>query len=263
MIKTFFIAIALSGCQTVSALSDCAIDNLQQAAPPIYDGNKAICFMLKPLTDESGRNPSNEEPQVSIYIYNQNGEHENLDDLPYLAGTGKVRGSFFLDANNDGNSDIFVIHSIEIRSDTGENYVSDYYTVSVYTENGGKYERNEKISKWFGTGGDIAEPIDQTNKDYNIIYEFPYKTKESIESSINSPIYQNWLSGRQLSGTIREKASLHSFPVVADKTRSYLIAEDRVIIKSETAGWCEIQYLSESNELINMWTECTKIHFDQ
>ena len=120
--------------------------------------------------------------------------------MPYLANTGNVEDAFLYDTDEAGVDDLFVIHSVEIRSDTGVKYFGRYYTINIYKKDGDNFTRNEQLSTYFGYGGDVLE------ENYKgLLYTFPYKNKVSILRKINSGAYKKWRTIAPINLVINKK----------------------------------------------------------
>lgn len=140
------------------------------------------------------------------------GSEKQVAELPYLGDPGKVESAFLEDADFDGISELFVIHRSTLYSDTGTSYGSDYFTTLVYRRwSPEKYELDERIGNYFGSGADILSP--QTNDD--LIYKHPYKSKAQVESELGSDRYRAWLEQKDFCHPDNEK----NLPIRASQHR--------------------------------------------
>ncbi|MGE6792036.1 hypothetical protein ACQKFS_08445 [Pseudomonas guineae] len=191
---------------------------------------------------------------VSFYNCADNSEYL-IGELPFLATTGKIITAFFADANNDGNDELFVIHAAPINSDTGVNYHSDYYSTHVYEKTKNKYSRNEKISSYFGSGGDIINDADNDL----LAYTFPYKTETSIREKLSSKNYLKWAHGEEATYTVNKKTYIHRFPVLPEKTHMYLVSGDAVTQVEAESGWISITFITRNKKEIHGWIKCEDV----
>jgi hypothetical protein len=172
--------------------------------------------------------------------------------LPFLADTGIVRAAFFADAEQDTAKELFIIHSVTIRSDTGVKYSGDYYTVQVYRASSEGYTKDKRLSSYFGYGGDVLAD------DYrNFLYVFPYKDQAAIFDKLNSKSYKSWNSGSPVELVINQKTLIYSSPVLADITHMYLVTGDKIRQEGVQGGWISIVYRSKKGKDIRGWIQCS------
>lgn len=174
-------------------------------------------------------------------------------ELPYLGDPGEVDSAFLADSDFDGKAELFVIHRVTLYSDTGIIYGSDYFTTLVYRRlDSQNYERNERISAYFGEGGDVlSSPTSE-----KLIYDYPYKTKDAIKSRLASAQYKAWFGQSRITTRILRKTYLHDQANVTDKTSKYLIAGDEVLVLDQKAGWLEIVFHNKKKGDIKGWIQC-------
>ncbi|MEE5129847.1 hypothetical protein V2J82_05285 [Pseudomonas alliivorans] len=214
-------------------------------------GDGAIVFDFVPVDDNSGIARSGDQLGINVYhVKCSDGTKSLVGDLPYLAATGLVRAAFLADTGS--GSELFVIHSVDIRSDAGMRYSSDYYSVHVYRPTASGYTKDERLSRYFGDGADVL------NEDYKReLYTFPYKNQLSILAKLNSDAYRRWRSGSSVKLVINTKAFLHEAPTLADKTRMYLVAGDQVQQIGVEAGWLSVSYRTVKGKVIDGWIQCS------
>ncbi len=174
-------------------------------------------------------------------------------ELPYLGDPGEVESAFLADSDFDGNAELFVIHRTTLYSDTGISYGSDYFTTLVYKSLAPlTYERSERISAYFGAGGDVlSSPMSD-----KLVYEHPYKSEAAIQSRLSSAQYKAWFEQKHITTRILDKTYLYSQPNVADKTSKYLIPDDEVLIVGQRAGWLEAVFHNKKKGRIKGWIQC-------
>lgn len=180
------------------------------------------------------------------------GSKKLIGELPYLASTGKIEASFFADANRNGVDELFVIHRVNIRSDTGVSYFGDYYTVLIYAKTTEGYSVDASYSNYFGRGGDIMMDADETNR----AYIFPYKSERLIREKLASQNYIKWVQGRIIKFQTKNKTLLREAPVLADEIGNLLPGGISVVQKDVEGGW--ISVISEISG-ISGWVKCEEI----
>lgn len=150
-----------------------------------------------------------------------------------------------------------MIHSIETpRSwDT----VSDIYDVSAFRLQDGGLARDQKLSRFFGMGGDFADSQGV------FTYKYPYKDKVSIDEAVRSPLFHAVYFSKAIDGVIKEKTFLYdgdSEPGLQNRKKMYLIKDDRVSVIDAMEGWCKVSYAGKAEPII-MWAQCKKINFSE
>ncbi|WP_421682961.1 hypothetical protein HKW98_18540 [Stutzerimonas urumqiensis] len=174
-------------------------------------------------------------------------------ELPYLGDLGEVDSAFLADSDFDGKAELFVIHRVVLYSDTGISYGSDYFTTQIYKRlDPLVYERNERISAYFGAGGDV---LSSPTSD-KVIYDYPYKSEAAIKSRLASAQYKAWLEQKRIITRILRKTYLYDQANVADRTEKYLIAGDEALVLDQKAGWLEIVFQNNNKVEIKGWIQC-------
>lgn len=223
-----------------------------KAFPSLSVATGVIVFDETPLEKEPGDTSADEQIGIDVnFVSCRDGAKKLIGQLPFLADTGKVRAAFFARTGQDAKDSLFVIHSVEIRSDTGVKYSGDYYTVHVYQDSANGYVRDERLSTYFGNGGDI---LSDNYKDF--VYVFPFKSESSITEKLASASYGSWLMGVPVGLAINKKTSIYSSPVLADVTRMYLVAGDKVKQEGVEAGWLSIMFKTPKGKEIRGWIQC-------
>ncbi|MBU6960600.1 hypothetical protein KRR23_23000 [Pseudomonas sp. CVAP len=235
---------------SVSALA-CDV-KVGSAFPSLPVENGAVVFDEAPIEKDPGDTSADEQMGIDVnFVSCSDGTKKLIGKLPFLADTGKVRAAFFARTGQEAKESLFVIHSVEIHSDTGVKYSGDYYTVHVYQNTVNGYVRDERLSTYFGNGGDI---LSDDYKDF--VYVFPYKSESSIIEKLASASYKNWCMGAPVNLAINKKTSIHSSPVLADVTRMYLVAGDKVKQEGVEAGWLSIMFKTPKGKEIRGWIKC-------
>ncbi|NQD93793.1 hypothetical protein HP532_14170 [Pseudomonas sp. CrR25] len=241
--------IAVNACY--AADSTCTTRTQNDLYPPVLlDNNVAIRFeMAKESVDPHG----DIYPITVIEQQCDTGSEKQVAELPYLGDPGKVESAFLEDSDFDGVSELFVIHRTTLYSDTGISYDSDYFTTLIYNRLAPlKYELNERVSVYFGSGGDILSS--PTNDD--LIYEHPYKSKAQIKNQLASPKYRIWLEQKPITTRITRKTYLYDQANTADRTTNYLITGDQVQVLDQQAGWLEAVFHNKKKGDIKGWILC-------
>ncbi|KNH47008.1 hypothetical protein [Pseudomonas lini] len=220
-----------------------------EAFPALSTNSGSIVFNYAKL-------PESQDPDdVAIdvdFVNCADGSKKNIGGLPFLAATGRVQAAFLAQAKPDAEPMLFVIHAVGIRAYTGVNYLGDYYTVHAYARTTAGYVRDERLSNYFGNGGDIARDPESEE----LIYTFPYKTADAIAAKLNSAAYKRWAAGDRVTLTINKRASIHSSPVLADMTKMYLIKDDSVLQEGVEAGWLKVMFKTPEGKAIRGWVQC-------
>ncbi len=71
-------------------------------------------------------------------------------------------------------------------------------------------KENEKLSNFFGSGGDI---IDYKHKKI-IIYKFPYSTQSDLKNELNSKLFKDWMNGNLDSGIVLRKTFINDVKIL-------------------------------------------------
>ncbi|AZD11349.1 hypothetical protein C4K26_5991 [Pseudomonas chlororaphis] len=253
MKEVFALLLFLVGCYVFS-VSACEVPE-SRVFPALKADNGYIVFNEVPLVGVGGT-PSVDEISIDVVFFNCiSGKSTRISGLPFLAATGQVHAAFFADAKDGGGEKLFIIHSVEIASDTGINYSGDYYTVHVYAKSSAGYIRDDRISNYFGVGGDILLDINDTV----LKCRFPYKTSEEIVKRLESDLYRKWVAGEKINLKIQSKTAIYSSPNTADVTRMYLVGGDMVLREGIEAGWVKVMFKTPKNKEVRGWIMCKAV----
>lgn len=219
-------------------------------SPMALDANVAIRFKYSNISVD----PSGDIFPIIIVGKNcDTGIETQIAELPYLGDPGKVESAFLADSDFDGKAELFVIHRTTLYSDTGISYGSDYFTTLVYRRLSPlTYEWNERVSTYFGAGGDVLLSPESDE----LIYEYPYKSETSIQNELVSEQYRAWFEQRTITTKVLRKTYLHSQANIADKSSKYLIAEDKVRVISQNAGWLKVVFYNKKKGSVTGWIKC-------
>lgn len=223
-----------------------------EAFPELSTNSGSIVFNYAKL-------PESQDPDdVAIdvdFVNCADGSKKNIGGLPFLAATGRVQAAFLAQAKPDAAPMLFIIHAVGIRAYTGVNYLGDYYTVHAYSSTATGYVRDERLSNYFGNGGDIARDAESEE----LVYTFPYKTADELVAKLNSTAYKRWAAGDKVTLTINKKTFIHSSPVLADMTKMYLIKDDSVLQEGVEAGWLKVMFKTPKGKEIRGWVQCRDV----
>lgn len=249
LLSVFFLTFAIN--TSYAGSSACAKKNADDVYSPIFLGDGTAIRFKKSETpiDSDG----NIFPIIIVEQECDTDIETQFAELPYLGDPGEVDSAFLADSDFDGKAELFVIHRVILYSDTGISYGSDYFTTLVYKRiDSQRYERNERISAYFGEGGDVLSS--PTSKE--LIYDYPYKSEAAIKSRLASSEYKAWFGQSRITTRILQKTYLHDQANVTDKTLKYLIAGDEVLVLDQKAGWLEIIFHNKKKGDIKGWIQC-------
>lgn len=132
------------------------------------------------------------------------------------------------------------------------NYANKFYIINAYTcDFKGNCNKNEKLSSFFGNGGDIQDL--NTNK---IVYKYPYSKKSELETELNSKLFKNWLAGKLTYGTVLKKTFINDVSNFTPNHKSYLIKGDKFIIQNISSKWLNINYTNKNGRTTTGWIAC-------
>lgn len=222
-----------------------------EASPALNTDSGTIVFNYTKLPVDESQDP--DEKAIDVDFVNcADGKKTNIGGLPFLAATGRLQAAFLAQAKPDTAPMLFIIHAVGIRAYTGVNYLGEYYTVHAYSHTAKGYVRDERLSNYFGNGGDIARDVESEE----LVYTFPYKTADDIVAKLNSAAYKHWAAGDKVTLTINKKTSIYSSPILADVTKMYLIQGDSVLQEGVESGWVKILFKTPKGKSIRGWVQC-------
>lgn len=222
-----------------------------EAFPALNTDSGTLVFYYTKLPKNESQDPDDMAIDVD-FVNCADGAKKNIAVLPFLAATGAVKAAFFATTKPGAEPELIIIHAVGIRADTGVNYLGDYYTVHVYANTPAGYVRDERLSNYFGNGGDIVRDFDSEA----LVYTFPYKTADAIVAKLNSAAYKHWAAGDVVKLTINKKTSIYSSPVMADVTKMYLIKGDSVLQEGVEAGFLKVMFKTPKGNAIRGWVKC-------
>ncbi|PJG59632.1 hypothetical protein [Aeromonas cavernicola] len=173
-----------------------------------------------------------------------------VDFLPYLSSKGKIKNAFYVNTKNIKKRYI-IIQESQIDSDTGMNWFN-YFNVIVFSYADGRLSRDDKLTSYFGSGGDITNP----NVLDAIPYHYPYSERDEIINVINKSEFNDWITGNPATLKIKRKSYFFSEPLPINKGKSYLIENDKVLRKAHESGWDYVIYKSPKGRTYSGWMSC-------
>lgn len=222
-----------------------------EAFPALNTDSGTIVFNYTKLPENESQDPDDMAIDVD-FVNCADGSKKNIAGLPFLAATGAVKAAFFATTKPGAEPELIIIHSVGIRAYTGVNYLGDYYTVHAYANTPTGYVRDERLSNYFGNGGDIVRDFDSEE----LVYTFPYKTTDDIVAKLKSTAYKHWAAGDEVTLTINKKTPIYSSPVLAEVTKMYLIKGDSVLQEGVEAGFLNIMFKTPKGKAIRGWVKC-------
>ncbi|WP_440893213.1 hypothetical protein AAGU50_09230 [Aeromonas dhakensis] len=209
------------------------------------EGDEGKLFFVDKVDESIG------DDVIAIFFDDIHGGKYFVDSLPYLSSKGKIHDGFYLNSG-ELKSRYFVIQQSQIDSDTGMNWFN-YFNVIVFYYHNGKLTKDEKLTSYFGSGGDIFNP----NGVNSIPYSFPYRDKTNIVKSISKPEFSAWMKGLDVKLKIKGKSHFFPEPFPINKAKSYLVEGDSVLRKKHESGWDYIIYKSEKGREYSGWMPCS------
>ncbi|HGF4013757.1 hypothetical protein [Burkholderia cenocepacia] len=254
MIKGIIALATIIICGSACAESTCADIRGQQNYPPLNIGSGSICFIQEPVLDPKTKESIGADAISLYYIANggvpvkAEGRGLLYDDTP-----GKIVDAFSSSIDRGHTENIFVIHSMNVRSSLVEpNSSGKFYSVSVFDLVDKKLRRDERASEWFGA--DYSWLSDGRN----IIYKFPYQSRNDVLRAIDSQFSSLMSNGKKIPVVVNKKSYLFDDSSIKNKTRKYLIKGDHAVVEDVSAGWCRVNY-SSGKAPLDMWIMCATL----
>lgn len=245
-----FLLVILFGVQFAFA---CEAPN-SNSYPPLSVNGGWIIFNEVELPDQKDQQTQVMGLGIS-YADCSSRETKLISRLPYLTDLGKIQDAFMWNII-EGQQELFVIHSVPIRSATGMGYASDYYSVLAFSRNRDNFMIDQALSDYLGRGADV---IDINSDDDKMLYVYPYKTKNSITTELSSSNYKEWKRKEMPERIIAKKATIYSSQSMADATKMYLVPGDRVRVEDIAAGWLSVRYITAKKSEIRGWILCSNV----
>lgn len=254
MTKSIFVLATIVICGSACAESTCADIHGQQNYPPLNIGSGSICFIQEPVLDAKTKESTGADA-ISLYYIAKGGVPVKAEGrgLLYDDTPGKIVDAFSSSIDRGHTENIFVIHSMNVRSSLVEpNSSGKFYSVSVFDLVDKKLRRDERASEWFGA--DYSWLSDGRN----IIYKYPYQSKFDVLRGIDSQFSSLMSNGNKIPVIVNKKSYLFDDSSIKNKTHKYLIKGDRAVVEDVSAGWCRVNY-SSGKAPLDMWLMCTTL----
>lgn len=244
-------------CEAPASENNCSKLGLKEAFSETTFKDSVVCYLFVKTTDnESDTSGLSVDPDgISIYSLVKGKEAERLVDLPYAGTNGKIVDAFTSSADEGGEPKLYIIHSFELPSSWEA--LSDIYNVTVLSAKGDNLVVDKKASRYFGMGADL------TNANGHI-FQYPYKSKEGLQSALNSLLYKKIMLSATIKGRLIKKTPLYlgEFePIFHEQTSLYKEKDSAVLIDDSTKGWCRTKNL-KSQTTINVWLECSALSLE-
>lgn len=200
---------------------------------------------------------------LAIYqISCSGGQKQFVSELAFGGSAGRIENAFIHNVN--GEPLLFVIQTVPYPSFSDIPYVSDNYFIFAFSPGGKNYLYNEKISRFFGDGGDIRDASATYTVDHaTLIYTFPYKTADDIKRALAGNHYKQWRNQAQFSGYIKsDNAIKHEAPMYVHYYKTSLNNDEYIAkgtsfsVKDISANFFLIEYKDENDAMAETWVLC-------
>jgi hypothetical protein len=213
------------------------------------------CFVYTKAEVQIEEQLSRDPDGISFYSITPSESPKLVFDFPYAGTEGKISDAFVLPVSGVSEKMLFVLHRME--TPRAWDAVSDIYDVSVVRLGKDSWFLDKNYTRFFDLGGDL---VDEQGR---LTYTYPYKDRSSIEGAVRSPLFYALVEGKEIMGTILEKAVLFdggSEPLQQSSTEIFLNDGERVLVKDSTAGWCKVFYQVKAKTDVK-WVQCKSIGF--
>lgn len=216
--------------------------------PPLPRAGGVVFFGEKPV--EGGQEGADPEMGLTVnYLDCSTGVSRHVDDLPYLAETGRIEDAFY--AKDPVGEELVVIHRVPVNSYPGLIYSTDYYSVLVYRLAQEGLVKDARSTGFFDHGADVIDDKDM------VLFSYPYKHRNGVLQALQSKFYSDWLDARLTDFEVAEKrARLYTGASIALDSGMYVIAGDRVKVTGVSGGWVSMQYVTAKGKVIDAWMLC-------
>ena len=222
---------------------------------PVELNGVVACFVYVEMPREKQGQLSRDPDGIAIYSVSKSEGRMLVYDLPYAETKGVISDVFAFSVTDAIEKVLFVVHSVE--APMSWDAVSDIYDVAVIRAQTGRLVKDEKLSRFFGLGGDLLDMHVKGG------YVYPYKERRAVVGAVRSLLFDFICASVSVSGVVQEKAFLYGGdvePSVQDPKGMYLIKGDKVMLEDSTAGWCKVSYLGGGKE-IKRWMQCKSLIF--
>ncbi|WP_166171979.1 hypothetical protein [Acinetobacter sp. SA01] len=191
--------------------------------------------------------------KLDVYISDCGKKINKMDSYEVPANDLKIDYIFSNNFKDKYNIFLGISYSEDYRDPLNRfNYLNKYYMIRAYECNKNNFcKENEKLSNFFGSGGDI---IDYKHK--KIIYKFPYYTQSDLKNELNSKLFKDWMNGNLDSGIVLRKTFINDVNNFTPEHIGYLIKGDKFKIKEVSSRWLNIVYTNKNGRTTSGWIAC-------
>lgn len=184
-------------------------------------------------------------------INNCKDKNKLIDKIEFPSGSPSINFVSQEVVNNRNYIVLSMSYPENYRDFTNRFGYSSYNVVNVY-ECGEKCTINNKISNFFGSGGDVI------NLELNeIVYKFPYSNLCSIKNVLRSKLFNDWYLNKAINGEVINKTFINDVSNYTVDHLGYLVKGDKFLINNISAGWLDIIYKNKKGQTITGWILCT------
>jgi hypothetical protein len=250
---TLIALLTVFSANAIAKQQPCADLGLEQAFPPVEQLDVVGCFVFKPRQLRDEGQISTDPDGLALYGVTESSTPALIYEFPYAGTEGSIEGAFYQSVENE--KFLLVIHKFD--PPRSWDVVSDLYDVSVFRLESGGLVHDEKLSRFFGLGGELA---DEKGK---IVYRFPYTSELSVKRAVSSDLFKAVVRSALIKGIISGKTFLYegnTEPRFKQPSKMYLVPGDIVEVVDSTGGWCKISYLQKSrSKRLERWTPCSNL----
>lgn len=190
---------------------------------------------------------------LDFYITDCKGKSKKVDTFGYFGDVPKINFYFF---ENIGSINRLFVSTYVYTNIYEENpkYIyqnGKYNFIYVYDCNGLNCKKNEKISNFFGNGGNLVNV-----NGYKVVSNYPYDSIVKIKEEVNSNLFKKWFANQLKKGHVLNKTNIYQENGVNSKKLGYLIQGDEFFIKDISLRWFNIIYKRKNGEKIEGWIDC-------
>lgn len=178
------------------------------------------------LNNNQSINTKINENKINIYLKKNNNENQLIDSLELPSDISTVNFLFGEKINNKQYIFLSVNYPdsyrdakklVEYKNDYNHTFVYECNTTCIY---------NDKISSYFGNGGDVYHI-----KIMKTLYKFPFSDLKSVKDEIGSRTFSSWINGNITTGTIINKKNIYETNNYSLNRIAYLIKDDKFKVK--------------------------------
>lgn len=205
------------------------------------------------LTNKLHMTSAVEDRSLKLQIENSNGNKINFDTIEVPNDIPKLEFAFSHNIKGRQYILVGISYSEDYRDKDHSyiNYLKYYSTLAYKCDSKYRCVFDEKISTFFGSGGDLLN--NNTNEKLNT---YIYKTEENVKKALKSDFFNSWLNNTLINGHIIKKTILNDIPgYTGTDTDVYLTTGLNFIVTDVSSGWLKINYI-KNNHKIDGWIKC-------